>query len=264
MTAVVFGQSANTTTTTTRVEREFGDIVITPPSTTVANYIDDSGLTINYVQPGWTVVDDDNTSPEEAALQQDTGTATLATLCPPYSRAETSGGLTIENCAQPNHGQVFIRYFPALDKQESFVQRATVVNPDTGLFELNLTAQTLVEWTMSPLTDMIVQKKTVPVNVTFAGNGTTSQVPGLLVLFTSPTELDLGRVGLYFIDHTTGYEIKVNGPVGAPEPLFPDSPPIPPDPRGDPIPIHGIGLDNLPAVMAEPMQIVNSVSITRR
>ena len=36
-----------------------------------------------------------------------------------------------------------------------------------------------------------------------------------------------------------------------------------PDPRGEPIPIHGIGLDNLPLVMAEPMQIINSVSITR-
>jgi hypothetical protein len=146
-----------------------------------------------------------------------------------------------------------------------FVQRATVVNPDTGLFELNLTAQTLVEWTMSPLTDMIVQNRTVPVNVTLAENGTSWQVPpGLLVLFTNPLELDLGRVALYFIDHTTGYEIRVNGPSGAPEPLFPDSPPRPPDPRGDPIPIHGIGLDNLPAVMDEPMKIINSISITRR
>jgi hypothetical protein len=95
--------------------------------------------------------------------------------------------------------------------------------------------------------------------------GTSWQVPGLLVLFTSPTELELKRVGLYFIDHTTGYEIVVNGPSGASEPpLLPKSPPNPPGPRGDPIPIHGIGLDNLPAVMDEPMKIINSISITRK
>ena len=58
-----------------------------------------------------------------------------------------------------------------------------------------------------------------------------------------PTELELKRVGLYFIDHTIGYEIVVNGPSGASEPpLLPNSLPNPPDPRGDPIPIHGIGL----------------------
>jgi hypothetical protein len=36
------------------------------------------------------------------------------------------------------------------------------------------------------------------------------------------------------------------------------------NPRGDPVPIHGIGHDNLPPVMAEPMKIISSVSATRR
>jgi hypothetical protein len=34
------------------------------------------------------------------------------------------------------------------------------------------------------------------------------------------------------------------------------------DPRGQPIKIHGTGVDNLPAVMDEPMKIVNFVSVS--
>jgi hypothetical protein len=33
---------------------------------------------------------------------------------------------------------------------------------------------------------------------------------------------------------------------------------------GDSIAIHGIGLDNLPPVIAEPMKIIDSVGLTRR
>ena len=82
----------------------------------------------------------------------------------------------------------------------------------------------------------------------------------MLVLFTDPTELNLKRVELNIVDYITGYQLTIDGPVGSESPLGSQTP----DPRGEPIPIHGIGLDNLPAVMAEPMQIINSVSITRR
>lgn len=260
MTAVVFGQTANNTTTTA-TEAQRGEKVI-PPSTTVTKFVDDTGLTINQVPPGWTIVDEDNTSPEEAALELKVGTATLATLCPPYSKAAVTDEY-FNNCAEPNYGQIFITSYPALDKQESFVQSATVVNPDTGLLELNLTAQALLDYTTSPYFEMVVQKKTVSVNTTNPNDGTSQQVPGLLVLFTNPTELNLSKVGFYFVDNTTGYSMTVIGPVGTPEEALPGFTTAP-DPRGESIPIHGIGLDNLPPVMDEPLQIINSVSITRK
>jgi hypothetical protein len=62
---------------------------------------------------------------------------------------------------------------------------------------------------------------------------------------------------LYFVDHTTGYLITVYGPRGTPEPLR-SGETFPTDPRGEPIRIHGIGLDNLPEVMQEPLKIINS------
>lgn len=253
---VVFGQTTNTTTTTTTTERPPGDTMIPPNNTTVTKFVDDTGLTINYVPPGWSVIDHDNTSPEEVALEQELIRPSAVTLCPPYSKVDTSDPSSYE-CTEPNEGEVQVSYYPAMDKNEYFVPRATVVNPNTGLLELNLTGQNILDYTISPVWDMIVQKKTVPVNVTHSENGTSWQVQGLLVLFTNPIELKLKGMGLYFVDNTTGYDIQVHGPQWGGEEEEPDV-------RGDAIPIHGIGLDNLPPVMAEPMQIINSLSITRR
>ena len=72
---------------------------------------------------------------------------------------------------------------------------------------------------------------------------------------------------MYFMDYTTGYVIEFLGPQGVENiefggPDVPDRTVV--DPRGDKIPIYGIGLDNLPPVMTKPMQIINSVSIVRR
>jgi hypothetical protein len=105
----------------------------------------------------------------------------------------------------------------------------------------------------------------VSINVTNVQDGASWQVQGMQVLFTDPIELKLSEVGLYLVDYNTGFEITVGGPVGTPDqdltlPGFPTAP----DPRGEPIAIYGIGLDKLPAVMDEPMKIINSVSITRR
>jgi hypothetical protein len=257
----VFGQQATNTTAST--ETPTGDKVIAP-STTVTKFIDDTGLTINHVPPGWSVIDHDNTSPEEVSRQQELGGFWAVTLCPPYSKVNTSSQFSY-GC-EPIHGQVLIWHYPTMDKNEYIVPEATVVNPDTGLLELNLTAQNILDYTTSPVYDMVVQQKTVPISVTAPENGTSLQLSGLLVLLTDPTELKLSEVGLYFVDNTTGYSITVSGPVGTPDPdeALPLFIPRTPDPRGDPIPIHGIGLDNLPPVMAEPMKIINSISITRR
>jgi hypothetical protein len=181
-------------------------------------------------------------------------------IMPPYSKVDTSNPFFHYTC-EPRYGQVIIERILALDKNDDIARDATVVDPQTGLWVLNLTAQLLMDNTKF-LFDIMVQDKSVPINVTYAENGTTWQMPGILALFTD-SDLDLNRVGLYFVDHTTGYYIRVNGPSETPEPIFSDEP-VTPDPRGDSIPIHGIGLNNLPPVMAEPLKIINSVSLTRR
>jgi hypothetical protein len=279
MTAV-FGQIPPTKTTA-------GDIII-PQSTTVTKFIDDTGLTIGYVPPNWTVIDHDNTSPlqkEDLQQQIEEGVVSMhssATLCPPYSKASSSISIVEEygqqgSCEERDTGEVVVDYFPAMDINANIPQLATTRNPQTGLFELNLTAQTVLEQNLTaqtvlermivPALDIIVQNKTVPINITNPQDGTSWQVPGLLVLSTNTEDLNVNRIGLYFVDYTTGYVIEVLGPQGVENiefgrPDIPDETVV--DPRGDKIPIHGIGLDNLPPVMAEPMQIINSVSITRR
>lgn len=42
-----------------------GDIVITPNNNTNTTFVDDSGLTIGEVPPGWTIIDTDNSGPYE-------------------------------------------------------------------------------------------------------------------------------------------------------------------------------------------------------
>lgn len=275
---VVFGQIPPTKTTA-------GDIII-PPSTMVTEFIDDTGLTIGYVPPNWTVIDKDNSSPIRIEDLQQTieegNRDTVAILCTPYSNA-TSGMSIVEEygeqarCDERDTGEVEVHRFPAMDINANIPQLATTRNPQTGLFELNLTAQTVLEQnltaqtvlerTIDPALDIIVQNKTVPINITNPQDGTSWQVPGLLVLFTNTEDLNVNRIGLYFVDYTTGYAIEFLGPQAVKNiefgrPDVPDETVV--DPRGDKIPIHGIGLDNLPPVMAEPMQIINSVSITRR
>jgi hypothetical protein len=65
-----------------------GDIVISP-STTVTKFVDDTGVTINYVPPGWTVIDHDNSSPHIAELERNMSTTHSAvSLCTPGTRTE--------------------------------------------------------------------------------------------------------------------------------------------------------------------------------
>jgi len=65
---------------------------------------------------------------------------------------------------------------------------------------------------------------------------------GKLVLSTNNRN-QISSIQLIFVDYTTGYEAT----------YIPSSS----------IPIYGTGLDNLHAAMAEPVKIINSVSITR-
>jgi hypothetical protein len=259
-----------------------GDKVI-PSSDTITTFVDDTGFTINEVPPGWTVIDHDNTSPGTAERQRESNIVTIATLCPPYSKAESRPQL-VEGvgeegeyiCADPRRGEIPIVSFPSMDQRPMVLAEATEEDPQTGLLVLNLTAESVLEHAFNPISDEMVQNKTVPIDITYAENGTTSQIPGIMALFMNPDDFNLSYVGLYFIDHennATGYEIKVDGPRGPPTagglvlpdtPILPNTSPSTPDPRGEPIQIHGIGLDNLPPILDEPMQIMNSVSITSR
>ena len=107
-----------------------GDVII-PPSTTVTKFVDDTGLTINYVPPGWTIIDNDNSSPEVGELQRNMSTTAQAvTLCPPGTGTEPgplSGGDFFGNqydCATQgggHYGQIVIDYFPAMDQNEDHI-----------------------------------------------------------------------------------------------------------------------------------------------
>lgn len=98
------------------------------------------------------------------------------------------------------------------------------------------------------------------VNVTDVGNGTHWQVPGKLALI-STVEDKLKYIGLYFVvenlyNNTAGYRVTYSASDG------PEADPyLRWDPRGDPIPIYGIDLDNLPPAFEPIMQILESVSI---
>jgi hypothetical protein len=83
-------------------------------------------------------------------------------------------------------------------------------------------------------------------------------------LFTDLPDYHFDYVGLYFVDYTTGYSLTVYGPKASQSGGGGPTDPSLDDPRGEPISIHGIGLDNLRAVFNGSMQIINSVSITRR
>lgn len=88
----------------------------------------------------------------------------------------------------------------------------------------------------------------MPVIVTNASDGTRWQIPGKLVLYSESNQVYY-YVALFFVDWTTSYEVRYNAPLSND------------DARGGPIPIYGIGLDNLSPLFNEPMQILNSISI---
>src|SRR5215212_10565919 len=56
-----------------------------PNNTTVTKFVDDTGLVIDYVPPGWAVIDHDNTSPKAMKIKKEQSDDTTLSLCPPYS-----------------------------------------------------------------------------------------------------------------------------------------------------------------------------------
>lgn len=317
------GQTTATETTT------IGDKII-PPSNSVTTYVNDTGLTINYVPPGWTAIDH-NTTSQETTVSTSTATTVRELGSTPVQYGGTGGsggiaspeelqeceqlGIPRENCSDvtilakkrliaaqensqnprnldsaqgdlvaelcppgstavekylvaegetytcdPPFGSILIRQHNNL-QDSSFVYAVTDRDPTTGLFVLNVTAEDILAYTKEP-SDLGVQNKSVYVNITYFDNGTSWKVPGLIALITEVPDYHFNYLGLYFVDYTTGYSLKVYGPRETESEGMTTS--NIPDLRGDPIPIHGIGLDNLPAVMDEPMKIINSVSITRR
>jgi hypothetical protein len=79
---------------------------------------------------------------------------------PPYSKVDTSDPFFHYTC-EPSYGQVIIHRILALDKNDDIIRDATVVDPQTGLLVLNLTAQLLMDNTKF-LFDIMVHNKSVP------------------------------------------------------------------------------------------------------
>jgi hypothetical protein len=54
-----------------------------------------------------------------------------------------------------------------MDQNEDYiVPAATVRDPETGIFTLNITGQHVLGYTTSPFYDLTVQNRTVPINIT--------------------------------------------------------------------------------------------------
>ena len=121
--------------------------MIVPPSNSTTTYTDNSGITVNYVARGWTIINQNNTDTESelAALG---GRAVV--LCPPGSGEIETENVISYNCAAGSNGQVEITHYPAMDKNDYFVEHATVRDPQTGLFTLNLSAWNILDYTKSP------------------------------------------------------------------------------------------------------------------
>ena len=242
----------NLTTTTT--------ITTTTSTTPTTTFTDDTGFTVN-LPPEWTVVDVNNTNQEVREGPAIAGSDyNLLELCPPGKSVVSEHDPFFKKAGCSGYfDSIQVQRLLNLDKEKSFVPYAgSGVDPNTGLTILNITADDIIEYTKNPM-DILVQAKNVPVNVTDVSNGTHWQVQGKLALFSTYDD-KLKYIGLYFAvdsyNNTMGYRVTYSAPIGAEA-----DPSLIWDPRGDPIPIYGIGLDNLPPAFEPIMQILKSVSI---
>lgn len=234
----------------------------TNATTSTATFTDDTGFRVK-LPPGWTAVDLNNTD-----QQSEEGPSIAATdynlleLCPPGQRVLS------ENDPFPNKpgcsgyfGSIQVQRFLDLENEISFMYYSNSSrSPETNLNVSNITAYDIIEYTEDPW-DILLDTKGILINITDASDGTHWQVPGELALFSTVDE-KLKYIGLYFVveslygNNTAGYRVTYSAPAG-PEA---DSS-LRWDPRGDPIPIYGIDLDNLPPAFEPIMQILESVSI---
>ena len=171
-------------------------------------------------------------------------------MLPTRSKAKIENPGTLSqsyDCDPPNLGLSVPR---VLDKEKNTLE-ARGVGSTKGRIVLNLTAADVISFTGNTLSHTILQTKDIPVNIPDSKNGKGWLVPGKLVIFVNPIENIISEAGVFFVDHTIGYAATVtSGSLG---------------PTSEPAPICGIGLDNLPLSLFEPvMQILNSVSIQRQ
>lgn len=243
--------TARTITTTTT-------ITTTPTTTT---FTDDTGFTVQ-LPPGWTAVDLNNTDHQlEEAPAISATDYNLLELCPPGQSVLSENEPFPRNPGCRGYfGSIQVQRFLNLDNEKSFVPYAgSSVDPKTDPKVLNITAYDIIEYTKDPW-DILLDTKDIPVNVTDVSDGTHWQVAGKLALLSTIDE-KLKYIGLYFVvedlyNNTAGYRVTYSAPAG-PE----ADPSLMGDPRGDPIPIYGIDLDNLPPSFEPIMQILESVSI---
>jgi hypothetical protein len=234
-------------------------------STAATTFKDDTGFTVK-LPPGWTVLDYINTGLEGGGVEESDDFisslgSSILSICPPDQGVITEEQDTIaeEMECPPGQGQILVKWYLNIDTNEYFIPYINEVDPETGAFNLNITADSLIQVSQELLPSIeLVETKDMFVNITDTSNGTQWQVPGKLALFSTPNNT-IHHIGLYFLDNTntTGYEVTYLGPRGNEDPI------LGPDPRGEPIPVSGIGLDNLPQIFNDPIQIFNSVSIQR-
>ncbi len=235
----------------------------TNATTPTAIFTDDTGFTVK-LPPGWTAVDLNNTDQESEEGGGPSIAATdynLLELCPPGQTVlRESDPFPEKPGCRGYFGSIQVQRFLDLENEESFTRYANgSLDPETDLKVSNMTASGIIEYTKDP-SDILLDTKDVLVNVTDAGDGTHLQVPGKLALF-STVDNKLKYIGLYFVvenlyNSTAGYRVSYSAPAGQEA-----DPSLRWDPRGDPIPIYGIDLDNLPPAFEPIMQILESVSI---
>ena len=251
------GQSGLPTTTITTMAPTNTTTDIAPTTT----FRDDTGFTVKLPQ-GWTAVDLNN--PDQQSEESPAMAATnynLLELCPPgQSVLNENDPFPSKPGCRGYFGSIQVQRYLDLDYEMLFIPHANrSVDPKTDAKGSNITAYDLIEYTKDPW-DILLDTKDMLVNVTDVSDGTHGQVTGKLALFSTIDE-KLKYIGLYFVveglyNNTTGYRVTYSAPAG-PE----ADPSLRWDPRGDPIPIYGIDLDNLPPAFDPIMQILESVSI---
>jgi hypothetical protein len=262
---LTLGQANITTTPTimTLMSRTASVSAATPITTnSTATFTDETGFTVN-LPPGWTLVDLNNTTKETRNAPSISATDyNLLELCPPgQSVLSGSDPFPQKPGCRGYFGSIQIQRYLNLENEESFVSSDNSSRDSkTDRKVSNITAHDIIDYTKHPW-DMLVDTKDMPVNVTELSNGTHRQVPGTLALFSTIDE-KLKYIGLYFVvedldnNNTAGYRVTYSAPAGAEA-----DPSLMWDPRGDPIPIYGIDLENLPPSFEPILQILESVSI---
>jgi hypothetical protein len=212
-------------------------------------YTDDTGFTVD-LPPGWTAVDQDNTSQEAKETAASQLRETLVKFCPQRQSAVMNISTQMVRC-DDDFGIIQVSRYVNMDTNPDFARGASSIDPLTGLIVMNLTAKDLVDFHDRWSPEMIiVQSKDVLVNVSSIDNaGAQWKTLGKLILAANQIN-QLGWIQLLFVDWTSGYEVSYVAPKGR-------------GGAGESISIFGIGLDNLPSELEPVMQIMTSANLQR-